>query len=122
MREWNATGDQAGKQIRASGGHGKTITKLVEVGKGRATPPLLITASADDTVREWNEENGAAVRTLTGHTDYVYALAVSPDGALIASGSFNSEIKVWKTADGKLVKAFLGSPGLAVATASATPK
>ena len=122
VREWNATGDQAGKQIRASGGHGKTITKLVEVGKGRATPPLLITASADETVREWNEDNGAAVRTLSGHTDYVYALAVSSDGARIASGSFNSEIKVWNSADGKVVKAFLGSPGLAVPVAAAPAK
>ena len=116
VRAWGTTGDQAGKQARASGGHAKTITKMVEVGK--ATPPLLVTASADDTVRVWNEDSGAAVRTLSGHTDYVYALAVSPDGALIASGSFNSEIRVGKTADGALVKAFLGSPGLTVPTAA----
>ena len=98
VRAWNATGDQAGKQVRASGGHGKTITKLVEVAK--ANPPLLVTASADDTVRIWNADSGAAVRTLAGHTDYVYALAVSSDGTLVASGSFNGEIKVWKMADG----------------------
>ena len=122
VRAWNVTGDQAGKQVRASGGHGKTITKLVEVAKGGTNPPLLVTASADDTVRVWNEDNGAAVRTLAGHTDYVYALAVSSDGALIASGSFNSEIKVWKTADGAVVKAFLGSPGLAVPAAPAAAK
>ena len=47
IREWNTQGDQAGKQIRASGGHSKTITKLIEVPKH----PLLATASADDTVR-----------------------------------------------------------------------
>ena len=52
VRAWNATGDQAGKQVRASGGHGKTITKLVEVAKGGTKPPLLVTASADDTVRD----------------------------------------------------------------------
>ena len=108
IRAWTTTGDQAGKQARASGGHGKTITKLVEVPK----QPLMVTASADDTVRIWNEDSGAAVRTLSGHTDYVYALAVSPDGTLIASGSFNGEVKIWKTADGTVVKAINASPGL----------
>ena len=89
VRAWGTTGDQAGKQTRAAGGHAKTITKMVGVPK----QPLLVTASADDTVRIWNEDSGAAVRTLAGHTDYVYALAVSPDGLLIASGSFNGEVE-----------------------------
>ena len=46
-------------------------------------------------------------------------LAISSDGALIASGSFNGEVKVWKTADGKVVKAFNGSPGLTAPGATA---
>jgi WD40 repeat protein len=69
-------------------------------------------------VRIWNADTGAAVRTLSGHTDWVYALAVSPDGNQIASGSWNGEVKVWKVADGTLVKAFNGSPGLQPATAA----
>jgi WD40 repeat protein len=81
-----------------------------------------VTASADDTVRVWNEDNGAAIRTLSGHTDYVYALAISSDEALIASGSFNGEVKVWKTADGTVVKAFNGSPGLAAPATAIVPK
>ena len=80
-----------------------------------------MTASADDTVRIWNEDNGSAVRTLSGHTDYVYALAVSPDGTLIASGSFNGEVRIWKTADGALVKAFNASPGMAPPPVPPTP-
>ena len=117
IRAWNAQGDQAGKQARASGGHGKTITKLMMVPK----QPLLVTASADDTVRIWNEDNGSAVKTLSGHTDYVYALAVSADGALIASGSFNGEVRIWKTADGTLVKAINASPGMAPPAAPPAP-
>ena len=42
----------------------------------------------------------AAVRTLSGHTDYVFAVALSPDGNLVASGAWNGEVRVWKTADG----------------------
>jgi hypothetical protein len=109
LRAWNATGE--GKQVRASGGHGRAILRLVANPK----QPLLVTCSADQTVRVWNADNGAAVRTLSGHTDYVYAVAVSPDGGLIASGSFNGEVKVWKTADGAPVKGFNATPGLAPA-------
>jgi hypothetical protein len=116
LRAWNAAAE--GKQVRASGGHGKVIYKLVPVPK----QPLLVTCSADQTVRVWNGSNGAAVRTLSGHTDYVYALAVSPDGTLIASGAFNGEVRIWKLADGALVKAFNASPGLApAAPAQPTP-
>jgi hypothetical protein len=118
LRTWNAVGDQAGKQIRATGGHSKEINKLIAHPK----QPLLITCSADQTVRIWNADNGAAVRTLSGHTDYVYAIAVSSDGNLIASGSFNGEIKVWKVADGTLVKGFNATPGLQTPEAPAPPK
>jgi hypothetical protein len=112
LRTWNAAGD--GKQIRASGGHGKAVFKVLHHPK----QPLLVTCSADGTVRIWNADNGANVRTLTGHTDWVYALAISPDGNLVASGSWNGEVKIWKVADGALVKAFNASPGLTVATAA----
>jgi WD40 repeat protein len=118
IRTWNASGDQGGKQVRNSGGHGKAILKLIAHPK----QPLLITCSADQTVRIWNADNGAPVRTLSGHTDYVYAVAASPDGNLIASGTFNGEVKVWKIADGTVVKAFNGSPGLQVAVQPAPPK
>lgn len=111
LRTWNAAGDQAGKQVRASGGHGGAVLKLVPVPK----QPMLVTCSEDKTVRVWNADTGAAVRAMSGHTDYVYGLAVSPDAKLVASGSFNGEIKVWNLADGKPVKEFPGSPGLQVA-------
>jgi WD40 repeat protein len=112
LRTWNAAGD--GKQIRASGGHAKAIFKILHHPK----QPLLVTCSADTTVRVWNADNGGVVRTLSGHTDWVYALALSPDGNLIASGSWNGEVKIWKVAEGALVKAFNASPGLHVATAT----
>ncbi len=109
LRTWNATPE--GKQVRNTGGHSKVILKLVANPK----QPLLVTCSADHTVRIWNADNGAAVRTLSGHADYVYGLAISPDGTLIASGAFDGEVRIWKVADGSLVKSFNASPGLPVA-------
>jgi WD40 repeat protein len=116
LRTWNAAPE--GKQIRNSGGHGKVILKLVVHPK----QPLLVTCSADQTVRVWNADNGAAVRTLSGHGDYVYALVISPDGNLVASGGFDGEVRIWKVADGSLVKAFNASPGLQVAATPAPAK
>jgi WD40 repeat protein len=115
LRAWNAVAE--GKQIRNSGGHGRVINKLVAHPK----QPLLITCSADQTVRLWNADNGAAVRTLSGHTDWVYAVAVSPDGSVIASGGYGGEVRIWKVADGSLVKAFNASPGLAPAAPAPAP-
>jgi len=40
-------------------------------------------------------ESEALVRTLEGHTDFVYSVAFSPDGKTIASGSYDNTIKLW---------------------------
>jgi WD40 repeat protein len=107
LRAWNVVGPNAGKQVRAAGVGGKTVNKLTAVPK----QPLLVTCAGDGLVRVWNANNFAAVRTLGGHKDHVYAVAVSPDGTLIASGGWDGEVRVGKVADGALVKAFTASPG-----------
>jgi WD40 repeat protein len=111
LRAWNSIPDKGGKQIRAGGGHTKAVLKVVPVpGK-----PMLVTCSADMTVRIFNADTLGVTKALTGHTDHVFAVAVSPDANLIASGAFNGEVRVWKVADGALVKSFNASPGLKVA-------
>ena len=62
-------------------------------------------------MRLFNAGSGAAIKTLAGFTDYVFAVAISPDGQLVAGGSNNGEVRVWKTSDGALVKDFIASPG-----------
>jgi hypothetical protein len=114
LRAWNATGDQAGKQIR-NAGQGKAAYKVVMPAK----QPWLVTCGADPAVHVWNADNFKAVKTFNGHTDYVFALAVSPDGSLIASGSFNGEVKVWKLTDDKAYRSFNASPGWKAAASAA---
>jgi WD40 repeat protein len=111
LRFWQTTGE--GKQIRNAGGHGKAIFRVIYHPKR----PLVVTCSADGTVRVWNPDSGQQVRALSGHTDWVYALALSPDGNLLASGCWDGEIRVWQIADGKLLHSFNGSPGFKHATA-----
>lgn len=44
------------------------------------------------------------LNTLAGHSDWVSALAISPDGKTIASGSFDKTIKLWNSANGQLIR------------------
>jgi RNA polymerase sigma factor (sigma-70 family) len=45
---------------------------------------------------------------LRGHADSVFAVAFSPDGKTIASGSFDKTIKLWDVATGKEIRTLSG--------------
>lgn len=115
LRMWNSTGE--GKQIKVLGGHGDDILKLAQ----HVKEPILVTASADKTIKVWNSETGANTKTLTGLTDHAFAVAVSPDAKFVAGGSYDGEIRVWAVADGKVVSAFNASPGFVSKSATPAP-
>ncbi|MCT7981984.1 serine/threonine protein kinase [Laspinema sp. A4] len=46
--------------------------------------------------------------TLTGHSQDVRSVAVSPDGRAIASGSFDGTIKIWNLETGTLIRTLTG--------------
>ncbi|RMF48487.1 MAG: hypothetical protein D6751_00145, partial [Deltaproteobacteria bacterium] len=56
---------------------------------------LLASGSEDHTIKRWNVNSGAELRTLSGHTDSVWSVAFSPNGTLLASGSRDHTIKLW---------------------------
>jgi hypothetical protein len=107
LRTWKPGGE--GKQVKAVGGHGDDIFKIVASPKD----PMLATSSADKTVRLWNLDTLAPAKTLSGLDDYVYTVTFSPDGKLVAAGSYDGEVRVWKVSDGSVVKGWNASPGLA---------
>ena len=52
------------------------------------------------------------LHTLRKHQDPVYSIAFSPDGKLIASGSFDKWLYIWSTTDGSLVRQYQGGSGI----------
>src|SRR3989442_1718810 len=44
----------------------------------------------------------------SGHTDVPYAVAYSPDGNLLASGSLDNTLKLWRMSDGALLRTLVG--------------
>jgi hypothetical protein len=110
LRQWQATdaSKQVGKQVRSLS-CGKAV--LAFAYHPDAKTPLLAAGGAGAEVRLFNAATGAALKTLGGFSDYVFAVAISPDGRLVAGASNSGEVRVWKTSDGVLVKNFIASPG-----------
>jgi WD40 repeat protein len=48
------------------------------------------------------------IRTLEGHANSVSAIAMSPDGKILASGSFDRTIKLWHLGTGALITTLTG--------------
>ena len=106
LRTWKPSGE--GKQVKNAGGHADDVFKIVANPK----QPMLATSSADKTVKLWTMDLVAG-KSLAGLTDYVYTVAFSADGELVAGGSYDGSVAVWTVKDGTVVKAFNASPGFA---------
>ena len=50
----------------------------------------------DRTIKEWEVETGRLMRTLTGHKLPVLSIGLSPNGRLLASGSEDKTVNIWK--------------------------
>jgi WD40 repeat protein/mono/diheme cytochrome c family protein len=56
----------------------------------------------------WNAANGKLVRTFQGHQDSLYAAVLSPDGKLLATSSYDQQIKLWDAATGSELRVLAG--------------
>lgn len=104
IRAWKP--DEDGKQVRQIGGFGGPVFKLQFTPDGKN----LIACGSDKTIRVFTEA-GSSVRNLTGHTDWVYTFALSPDAKTVASGSWDGEVRLWNLADGKPARTIIAAPG-----------
>lgn len=59
-------------------------------------------SSFDGTIWLWDmAKGGVKLMVLEGHTEAIYGLAFSPDGALLASGSRDNSVRMWDVKTGK---------------------
>ena len=72
----------------------------------------IVSGSADNTVRVWRLSDGALLRTLEGHSSFVYSVAVIGDHTIV-SGSGDKTVRVW----GQPPNADTGTAGGASASA-----
>ena len=102
LRVWNSAD---AKEIRAIGGFGGDIFRI-QILPG----DLILSASGDRAVHEHKAADGAELRKMEGHSDWVYTLSANPGRKLIASGSYDGEIRVWNSEDGSMTTSFIAIP------------
>lgn len=105
LRVWSL---ETGALLSTSPGHQSFIQsiavspsgELVATGSGYDPPDM----QRDNTVRVWDAETGKQLRELTGHSQAVMEVRFLSGGREIISASLDGSIRIWRTADGKLLR------------------
>src|SRR5882672_6615878 len=84
---WSLTRNAAEQVLRF---HADAVNAVVLLKDGRAA-----TAGADGRVAIWTSGSAEPDAVLEGHTAPIAALAVSPDGATLASASWDHTVRLW---------------------------
>ncbi len=96
IKVWNV---ETGEQRRTIGGFPKEITAIRFVERTNQ----VITSCADGNVRLHDTSNGKSLRSFNAGGDFLFTLAVTPDGKTLVAGGQSGTIRVWNIADGKLI-------------------
>ena len=59
-------------------------------------------------VRFFRVADGSLIRTIQGHRDTIYTVELSPDGTLLATGSYDQKVKLWNVSTGAEVRTLHG--------------
>lgn len=90
---WSLQRDAAEQVLRF---HGSAVNAVALLKDGRS-----VTAGEDAKIAIWERGNPKPVRTFEGHTAPIVSLAISPDGATLASASWDRTIRLWPVAGGE---------------------
>src|ERR1041384_28351 len=89
---WSLARNSATQVLRF---HDDAVNAVALLKDGRA-----VTAGADGRIAIWSDGKQQPDTVLQGHTAPIVALAVSPDGATLASAAWDNTVRLWPLAGG----------------------
>ncbi len=69
---------------------------------------LVASRRAKELAYKLKNHKWRCVHTLSGHSSFVNSLAISPDGKILASGSWDKTIKIWNLETGEFIGTLTG--------------
>lgn len=101
IRKWEI---EKGGRSTTQNAHGGIVCSL----SWNALWSRFISGGADQVVRIWRPD-ATVEKSLSGATDMVYSVALSPDGRLAAAGTWDGFIRLWDVAAGRQVATLLSA-------------
>ena len=92
---------------RASLKSEEAVEALV-IGRNSSLKGMLITGSADSTIRSWSLESGRCLNEFKGHEAAVTCLATAAGGKVLLSGSMDKTMRSWDICTAEALMIFYG--------------
>ena len=93
-----------GKSIRTLSGHDKDVFAIAISADGKN----VISTGMEPQLRWWNLEDGSVGRR--SGSEWIYSVALRPDGKHIAGGTWDGLVKIWDVNSGDLVAILVEPP------------
>jgi len=93
-----------GEEIRTIDGFASDVFRVIVT-----VDDQLLTASADRTARS-HRLDGTLIHDFSGHQDWVYSMDFHAGNQLLATGSYDGQVRLWNAADGSLTQEFFVQP------------
>ena len=101
IKLWNTLGECKYTWDAADGGHTDWVSCVRF--SPTTTQPVIVSGGWDKQIKVWDLTLSKVMRqhNLVGHTGYINAVTVSPDGSLCASGGKDATAMLWDLTEGK---------------------